>query len=126
MSHISERRSTPDPSTLSGRTRWIRYPRLHTDIINTAMTILGDTAMSKHGRMPYVLAAWLFGVTLEHGGGDFAVGRPLPPPLSRVGLVAFQACGVRLHDLAALQKQQAQFLRGHPRHEGLRIVESGT
>ena len=52
-----------------------------------------------HSRVSYVLRAWLFGVTLEHGRGDFATGRPMPPPLSGVGLIAFQAGGVRLHDL---------------------------
>ena len=52
-----------------------------------------------HSRVSYVSRAWLFGVTLEHGRGDFATGRPMPPPLSGVGLIAFQAGGIRLHDL---------------------------
>jgi hypothetical protein len=47
----------------------------------------------------------------------------LAAPLPSVGLIAFQAAGVGLHEYAALQKQQAGFVRGHPHNKSFRIVE---
>ena len=50
--------------------------------------LLPNCQLARNCGVMSVKRAWLFVVMLEHGGGDFATVRRLPPPLSGVGLIS--------------------------------------
>ena len=62
-------------------------------------------------------------VAFQHGRRDIGAGRPLSAALPGVGLVIFQAAGIGLNNIAALQEQEPGFRGRHPHREVLGLGE---
>jgi len=65
----------------------------------------------------------LLNVALEHGGADFGTVWPLSAPAPGMGLVMIEVVGVGLHYFTGFEKQQAEFVGWHSRHERFGFVQ---